>query len=169
MNISITKPLPIYKQVLLYSEALCPSIAIEAVIVSPDLRFAIITLASALWKLCQFILGGTEWPGLLSDTRSVNDQTVLWRENREEKRFQQKSLLQNMQHLLNPSSISNIHYKVVRIILPIYCTIIVKLTLPFTISMSMSAFLAHLSQKFGSSREMSVRFPDATKLAWEQT
>lgn len=40
-----------------------------------------------------------------------------------------------------------------------------ELTLPLTISMSMSAFLAHLSQKLGSSREMSVRFPDATKLA----
>lgn len=44
----------------------------------------------------------------------------------------------------------------------------VLLTLPLTISISMSAFLAHLSQKFGSSREMSVRFPDATKLAWKQ-
>lgn len=39
-------------------------------------------------------------------------------------------------------------------------------TLPLTISMSISAFLAHLSQKLGSSREMSVRFPEATKLAW---
>ncbi len=38
-------------------------------------------------------------------------------------------------------------------------------TLPLTMSMSMSAFLAHLSQKLGSSSEMSVRFPDATKLA----
>lgn len=42
-------------------------------------------------------------------------------------------------------------------------------TLPLAISISMSAFLAHLSQKLGSSREMSVRFPDATKLAWKQT
>lgn len=40
-----------------------------------------------------------------------------------------------------------------------------SLTLPFKASISNSAFLAHFCQKFGSSREISVLFPDATKLA----
>lgn len=33
-------------------------------------------------------------------------------------------------------------------------------------SISSSAILAHFCQKFGSSKEMSVRFPEDTKLAW---
>ena len=41
-----------------------------------------------------------------------------------------------------------------------------KLTRPLMASMSSSAFLAHFCQKSGSSREMSVLFPAATKLAW---
>lgn len=40
------------------------------------------------------------------------------------------------------------------------------LTLPLMASMSISAFLAHFCQKLGSSNEISVLFPDATKLAW---
>lgn len=40
-----------------------------------------------------------------------------------------------------------------------------SLTLPFKASMSSSAFLAHFCQKFGSSKEISVLFPDTTKLA----
>ena len=39
------------------------------------------------------------------------------------------------------------------------------LTLPLMASISISAFLAHFCQKLGSSKEISVRFPDATKLA----
>lgn len=41
-------------------------------------------------------------------------------------------------------------------------------TRPLMASMSSSAFLAHFCQKSGSSREMSVRFPVATKLACRQ-
>lgn len=40
--------LPIYKQVLLYPEALCASVAVEAVMVSPELRFGLIVVALAL-------------------------------------------------------------------------------------------------------------------------
>lgn len=39
------------------------------------------------------------------------------------------------------------------------------LTLPLIASISISAFLAHFCQKLGSSSEISVLFPDATKLA----
>ena len=40
-------------------------------------------------------------------------------------------------------------------------------TFSFLASVSSSAILAHFCQKLGSSKEMSVLFPDATKLAWE--
>lgn len=39
------------------------------------------------------------------------------------------------------------------------------LTLPFKASISSSAFFAHFCQKLGSSKEISVLLPDATKLA----
>lgn len=39
---------PIYKQVLLHPEALCASVAVEAVMVSPELRFALVVVALAL-------------------------------------------------------------------------------------------------------------------------
>lgn len=68
---------PINKQVLLHSEALSAPVTVEAVVVSPELRFGLVIFAFALWKLCQLILGGTERPRLLSDTWSVDHQTVL--------------------------------------------------------------------------------------------
>lgn len=77
IKMNLCSTLPINKQVLLYSEAFCASIAIEAVVISPELRFGVVTVAFALWKLSQLVLGGAEWPCLLSDTRSVDHQAVL--------------------------------------------------------------------------------------------
>lgn len=41
-------------------------------------------------------------------------------------------------------------------------------TFSFFASVSSSAILAHFCQKFGSSKEISVLFPEATKLACEE-
>lgn len=42
---------PVNEQVLLHSEALRASVAVEAVVVSPQLRFGLVALAFALRKL----------------------------------------------------------------------------------------------------------------------
>lgn len=68
---------PVNKQVLLHPEALGASVAVEAVVVSPELRFGLVALALALGKLRQLVLGCAERPRLLPDARCVDHKAVL--------------------------------------------------------------------------------------------
>lgn len=69
--------IPIYEQVLLHSEALGASVAVEAVLVPPEFGFGFVTVTLTLGELCQLVLCGAEGSSLLSDTGGVNHQAVL--------------------------------------------------------------------------------------------
>lgn len=68
--------IPIDQQVLLHTEALCPSVAIGA-ITRPAQLWLFFTLTLHLRQLCQLILCSTEGPSLFPDSWGINNKAVL--------------------------------------------------------------------------------------------
>lgn len=144
-HLSYESDLPIDKQILLNSKALTPRITLGPVLGPPRLCARLLfRITFQVWKFHQLILFHcTVQPGLLPHSWSVNNQVVL-KKTADTFGTSEKGTF-GLDQRGSEWDLS--------------------LTLPFKASISNSAFLAHFCQKFGSSKEMSVLFPDATKLA----
>lgn len=68
---------PVDEQILLHPEALCASVAVEAVVGTPVLGLGLVCVALSLRELGQLVLGGAEGPRLFADTRRVDHEAVL--------------------------------------------------------------------------------------------